>query len=62
MEKQTKSPYRTKYHRDGTVTVWDVYQQEWRRIRAADLIAGNSILPRLPASERQRIEKMASVN
>lgn len=24
-------PYRTTYHRDGTVTVWDVYSQTWRR-------------------------------
>ena len=26
-----QDPYRTTYHRDGTLTVWDVYRQQWVR-------------------------------
>ena len=25
------SPYRTTYHRDHSVTLWDVYTQSWQR-------------------------------
>jgi hypothetical protein len=27
----TKRPYKTTYHRDGTITVWNVYTQQWER-------------------------------
>ena len=27
----TQSPYRTTFHRDGTMTIWDVYTQSWVR-------------------------------
>lgn len=56
---------KTKFHRDGTVTCWDVYQQQWVHRSASDLVAEakrpspNSILPTLPESERARIERMA---
>lgn len=31
MTSANRNPYRTKYHRDATVTLWDVYQQQWIR-------------------------------
>jgi len=43
--------YRTTYHRDGTVTVWDCHQQRWRR-------TGNpsdQLLASLAADERERV-------
>jgi late competence protein required for DNA uptake (superfamily II DNA/RNA helicase) len=49
--------YRTTYHRDGTITVWDVYLQAWRRLAATDV--GDEILASLPASERARIARHA---
>jgi len=58
------SAYQTKFHRDGTVTVWDVYQQQWVRRAAADLIAecgsANALMPTLSQSERDRITRMAA--
>ncbi|HRZ55995.1 MAG TPA: hypothetical protein P5525_11125 [Candidatus Paceibacterota bacterium] len=51
------SSYKTTYHRDGTVTVWDVYSQTWRRI-AADQVS-DQILASLNETERRRIAKMA---
>lgn len=46
-------PYRTTYHRDGTVTVWDVYTQQWLRTsRPSD-----QILASLPAEERERVRR-----
>lgn len=56
----------TTFHRDGTVTTWDVYAQQWTRISARELVAqwenphGNLILPTLSAAERKRIERMAA--
>ena len=49
--------YRTTYHRDGTVTLWDVYQQQWVRL-AADQVS-DQILATLSDTERRRIVKMA---
>ena len=58
-----KSLYATTYHRDGTVTIWDCYAQQWRRLSAAGLVAvaaqDNSIMSTLPESERRRIRRMA---
>jgi hypothetical protein len=43
--------YATTYHRDGSVTVWDVYAQQWLRTsRPSD-----RILASLSASERSRV-------
>ena len=51
------SSYKTTYHRDGTVTVWNVYTQQWERI-AADQVS-DQILASLNETERRRIGKMA---
>jgi hypothetical protein len=28
---QATDSFKTKFHRDGSVTIWDVYQQQWVR-------------------------------
>lgn len=50
---------KTKFHRDGTVTVWDVHAQQWRRMTPAALLAAG-LLPTLPRAERARIERRAA--
>ena len=48
---------RTKYHRDGSVTFWDVYDQSWCRLPASHISART--LATLNDSERARIARMA---
>lgn len=55
---KTSNLYTTTYHCDGTVTVWDVYEQRWTRMAAGRV--GDRILASLNDSERKRIAKMAS--
>lgn len=44
-------PYRTTYHRDGTVTCWDLYTQTWQRTaRPSD-----RLLATLAPTERARV-------
>lgn len=50
--------YRTKYHRDGTVTYWDVYTQGWTRQAATDI--SDEILATLNDKERARILRVAA--
>jgi hypothetical protein len=59
MSKNTseRNAYRTTYHRDGTVTVWDVHQQAWTRVRADRI--GDAVLASLSDAERRRISRMA---
>lgn len=52
-----RDPYRTTYHRDGSVTVWDVYRQTWRRLRADEV--ADALLATLSARERARIARTA---
>jgi len=54
--------YQTKYHRDGTVTVWDVYRQQWTRREASDVYADDRVMASLPAYDRLRIEAKAHGN
>ena len=51
-------PYRTTYHRDGTITVWDVYTQSWCRRLPAGRVP-TQILATLSDRERARIARMA---
>ena len=54
MTKTSKnSPYATTYHRDGTVTLWDVYAQTWMRLPACRI--SDKIMATLSDSERRRI-------
>jgi len=63
---------KSKFHRDGTVTVWNVFTQQHEHVSAEDLVmraggAGatpqpNAVLPTLPENDRQRIFRMAGRN
>jgi hypothetical protein len=49
-------PYANVYHRDGTVTYWDVYSQSWARVRA-DRISDRT-LSTMSDEERARIHRI----
>ena len=48
---KTSNPYRSTLHRDGTVTVWNVYTQTWQRVRSLS----DPVSASLPRSERDLI-------
>lgn len=48
-----RSDYATKFHRDGTVTVWDVYEQTWVRTHVSRV--SDQVLASLSSDERARI-------
>lgn len=54
---KTIDPFRTTYHRDGDVTLWDVFRQQWLRVPAANV--SDEILATLSPKVRDRIERMA---
>ena len=41
----------TRFHRDGTVTLWDVYAQRWERYRTVP----DRVLASLTHAERERV-------
>lgn len=45
------------YHRDGTVSYWDVYRQLWVREPAAAI--SDEVLASMSDTERARIERMS---
>jgi hypothetical protein len=47
----TTSRYATTYHDDGSVTVWDVYQQRW----LTTTHVRDEVLASLPEEERERV-------
>jgi len=48
----------TRYHRDGSITLWDIYQQSWVRVRASRV--SDEVLATLAPEERKRIAKIAA--
>lgn len=43
--------FKTRFHRDATITLWDVYTQSWERTgRPSD-----AQLAAMPAAERERV-------
>ena len=48
----------TVFHRDGTVTFWNVFTQTWSRFNVEDV--SDRILSSLSEKERKRIIKLAS--
>lgn len=56
-ERTYEMNYETTYHRDGTVTLWDVYKQQWERVAAENV--SDEILASLTETERSRIGRMA---
>lgn len=54
--KAAKHPYSTTFHRDGTVTVWDVYAQGWTRTdRPSDRLLSAC------SSDRERIKSHCGI-
>ena len=47
---------KTKYHRDGSVTLWSVHRQQWVRTSASAVTA--ETLATLSDAERTRIRRM----
>ena len=56
-----KSNYRTTFHRDGnrdgSVSFWNVYQQQWVREQASQF--SDQDLASMSNSDRERVVKMA---
>lgn len=46
--------FRTKYHRDYSVTLWNVYRQQWVRYRGS---LPDSVSASLSYVERQKVSK-----
>ena len=49
--------YKTTFHRDGRITLWNVYKQSWQTYREPMLIP-DEVMASLPSVERNRIIKM----
>jgi hypothetical protein len=44
-------PYATTFHRDGSVTIWDCYRQQWHRTANPS----DKLLATLGSNERERV-------
>jgi hypothetical protein len=53
-EPVVKPEYAMTFHRDGTVSYWDVFEQQWRR--GADASIPDAVLASMNNAERYRIE------
>jgi len=51
-----KDQFKTTFHRDGTVTLWHVYTQSWRRFWPEHI--SDETLATLSHKERERIARM----
>ena len=51
--------YATTYHADGTIEVWDVYRQQWRRADARAVWADIRLMATLFDQERTEIRRIA---
>ncbi len=51
-----KPQHKTTYHRDGSVSLWDVYQQQWVRTQAEAV--SDEVLASLTKPERDRILRL----
>ena len=54
-----KPAYKTTYHRDGTVSYWNVYLQQWQQTSAYALTNRHDVFASLDKGERKRISQMA---
>lgn len=59
MSPTIKPHYGTTYHRDGTVSYWSVYLQQWQRVSAYALTNRHDDFASLSEEERKRISRMA---
>jgi hypothetical protein len=53
-----RSPYATRFHRDGSVTVWDCLTQSWRRCYTMT----DALLATFSEPERTRIMRHLGIN
>lgn len=58
MSATIKAGYRTTYHKDGTVSYWNVYTQQWERCEAGEI--DDRILASMNQQERDRIARMVA--
>lgn len=47
---------KNKLHKDGTVTIWDIYEQKWKRVEWIT----DEVLASFPQKEREKILKHLS--
>ena len=58
MRPHTRKPnLENTYHRDGAVSYWSVYDQQWHRLQAADIPARE--LAAMDVGQRRRIALLA---
>jgi len=55
MEPKIKKNGKCTFHRDGTISYWDIYCQKWARIEIMSV--ESSIMASLTAAERRRVRK-----
>lgn len=55
---RTADLYRTTWHRDGSLTYWDVHEQAWRRQNAAAISDGT--LATMSQADRARVARIAA--
>jgi hypothetical protein len=56
---QNRDPFRTTFHRDGTITFWNVYQQRWQRQRASSM--SDQDLASMSQKDRARTLRMGAM-
>ena len=54
-----KNNYGTTYHRDKTVSFWNIYTQQWERDTAYNITCRHKVYASLNDAERRKISKMA---
>lgn len=57
MKPKRKAGYESTFHRDGTVSYWDIYAQNWRRQSAASI--RDEVLRSFDSEEVDRVRKHA---
>lgn len=58
MKPTIKPNYATTYHKDGTVSYWDVHRQQWQRKPAAEI--SDAVQSTLTEGERTAISRAAA--
>ena len=56
MTNKQRDPFKSTFHRDGSVTVWNVYRQGWQRAAAESI--SDSVLASLSGQERARVQRL----
>lgn len=59
---RTRSTYAPTYHRDGTVTYWSVYMQQWIRATASAIYDDDATMASQGETFRRRVARMAATH